>query len=219
MRHAIVKLKRAWDYEGVGGIVRRIRKRARYAIKGVDFSDAYLPKDDGTIANLDHAYIFRTASIDKVRELVGAIPAADKARVLAGAFVDLGCGKGEPLYAARMMGFRRVIGVELIPDLVRIGKMNMERLGVQGVEFVVGDASAYTFPDDLTVLFMANPFDEVIMDKVMANVARQGLSNFYIVYIASKHRAVIEGRLPDLVVVHEDPASWGVIFKVGGTPA
>ncbi len=43
-------------------------------------------------------------------------------------FVDLRCGKGTALFLASEAGFRRVIGVELVPDLLDAARRNVERV-------------------------------------------------------------------------------------------
>ena len=77
-------------------------------------------------------------------------------------FVDLGSGKGRVVLMAAMHPFKRVIGVELSAKLNTIARTNVERtiqrLRCQDVELVLADAAEYELPDDVTVVFLNNPF-------------------------------------------------------------
>lgn len=92
-------------------------------------------------------------------------------------FVDLGCGKGRPLLLARELGFGRIIGVEFAPALAAIARRN-----APFAEVVVGDAAEYLFPGGPLVVFLYNPFDEVVLQRVVPH-----MPECYIVYINPRH--------------------------------
>ncbi len=77
-------------------------------------------------------------------------------------FVDLGAGKGRAVFLAARYPFRRVIGVELSPELSAVARANIEQvrdqLRCQDVEIVTSDVLVYEIPDDATVIFLYNPF-------------------------------------------------------------
>ena len=89
-------------------------------------------------------------------------------------FVDLGCGMGRAVIVAGLGAFRRVIGVEISPELCTLARRNIDRarrhLGVREVDIMEADAREYGLPDDATVLLLFNPFDEPILRRVLANV-------------------------------------------------
>lgn len=91
-------------------------------------------------------------------------------------FVDLGCGKGRVLLMASALPFARVVGVEYSQSLAAIARDNLLRYrgprAAAAAEVVVGDASAYTYPDGDLVVFMYHPFDEVVMQRVIDALAR-----------------------------------------------
>lgn len=63
-------------------------------------------------------------------------------------FVDVGSGKGRVLIVAAMYPFKRIIGVEYSPALVRICLDNLRRVGAsEKCEVVGADAADYEFPD------------------------------------------------------------------------
>lgn len=93
-----------------------------------------------------------------------------------GAFVDFGCGKGRALLVAAESGFREVRGVEFAHELCEIAKRNCEiynrRTGKwTSFQVIESDAVDYAIRDDEDVFFMFNPFDEVVMNEILNNLA------------------------------------------------
>ena len=76
--------------------------------------------------------------------------------------------------AARSYPFGRVIGVEIAPDLNAVARENIDRtrskLRCKNVEFVTIDATQWEIPDDLTHVYMFNPFEGEIFRQVLANI-------------------------------------------------
>jgi Methyltransferase domain len=87
-------------------------------------------------------------------------------------FLDFGAGMGRILVQAIRYPFGKVIGVELSEDLARIARRNVDaQSGVaDSVDVVVADATAYPIPDDVTVVYMHNPFYGEIFKAVLANL-------------------------------------------------
>jgi SAM-dependent methyltransferase len=87
-------------------------------------------------------------------------------------FVDVGCGKGRVLIVAAMYPFKRIIGVEYSTELAKACRKNLEKLRIiDKCEIVVGDAADFTFPDGALFAFLYNPFDSVILERVLKNLA------------------------------------------------
>ena len=91
-------------------------------------------------------------------------------------FLDFGAGKGRVLLQAAQLPFRRVVGVEISETLSGQARQNVERrrsrLACQSVEIVTADASAYPIPDDVTVIYMYNPFHGETFKAVAQNILR-----------------------------------------------
>jgi SAM-dependent methyltransferase len=85
-------------------------------------------------------------------------------------FVDFGSGKGRIVILAAALPFRRVIGIEFSAQLHEIAAANVAASGYPNVELVLADATEWQVPPDATVLFFYNPFDGVILSKVVANI-------------------------------------------------
>lgn len=90
-------------------------------------------------------------------------------------FIDLGSGKGRTLLMASDYPFRRILGVELLPELHQIALENIAKykggIGAH-VESVCADARTFDFPPDPTVLFLFNPFPQTVLEDVLSNLMR-----------------------------------------------
>lgn len=99
------------------------------------------------------------------------------------AFVDLGCGKGRVLLIAAEAGFPVVRGVEFARELCDIARANWNsfqsraRITNALCEIVEADVSTYRIRDDETVFFIFNPFDEIILERVLENIAASVISS------------------------------------------
>jgi SAM-dependent methyltransferase len=92
-------------------------------------------------------------------------------------FVDIGCGKGRVLLMAADYPFRRVIGIELLPDLYRVAEENIRKYKSQSqhcfsIETICGDARDFVFPAEPLVLYLFNPLPEAGLDLLLANLER-----------------------------------------------
>jgi SAM-dependent methyltransferase len=90
-------------------------------------------------------------------------------------FVDLGCGKGRVLLVASDYPFRRIVGVEISPELTAIARRNSERYqpasrrcGDISVENV--DATRFEFPDTNLLIHLYHPFEPSITTAVLAHL-------------------------------------------------
>jgi SAM-dependent methyltransferase len=94
-----------------------------------------------------------------------------------GVFVDFGCGNGKVLLVAKHCGIQPVRGVEFARELCELARRNWQAYCRQtgtplaAGEFLVGDVSVYECRPDETMYFIYNPFDELILRKVLANIS------------------------------------------------
>ena len=92
-------------------------------------------------------------------------------------FIDLGSGKGRTLLMASDYPFRRIVGVELLPELHRAALENLRKYKSESqtcfaLESICADATEFRFPDEPTVLFLFNPFPEAGLRRMIANLER-----------------------------------------------
>jgi SAM-dependent methyltransferase len=92
-------------------------------------------------------------------------------------FIDVGAGMGRALLLAAELPFRRVVGVELNPTLLRIARKNMTAWHRAGrvrapVRLVAGDAVEFAFPAGPCVAFLFNPFGAAVMRRFLKGTSR-----------------------------------------------
>ena len=90
-------------------------------------------------------------------------------------FVDFGSGKGRVVLLASQVPFRKVVGVEFSSQLHRVAQQNLERFAAEkrrcgSIELLCMDATQYPIPDEDAVLYFYNPFEQQVMDIVLANL-------------------------------------------------
>ena len=118
-------------------------------------------------------------------------------------FIDYGSGMGRVVYqAAAWYPFKRVIGVELSAALNEVAQRNVDRnrdrLRCRDVELVAGDALEFPIPDDVTVVYLNNPFTGDVFRTVMERL------------VASQER-----RPRRLLVVYANPREESVLHELG----
>lgn len=90
-------------------------------------------------------------------------------------FVDFGSGKGRLLLLASQYHFKRVVGIEFSPQLCKVAKKNLSIFKEQyetfgNAEIIESDVVDYEIRDDENVFFLYNPFDKVVMNRVLRNI-------------------------------------------------
>jgi len=89
-------------------------------------------------------------------------------------FVDYGCGKGRVLLVAAESSFRRIIGIEFVPQLAEIARRNLKNYRgltkCRDMTVITGDATDYELPAEPEILFFYSPFTGTVMEKVVGKV-------------------------------------------------
>ena len=127
-------------------------------------------------------------------------------------FIDAGSGKGRALLMACQYPFRRVLGIEVVPELHAIAQRNLrERSGelrrCENAESRLGDALEFPWPPDPTVLFLFNPFPEWVLGGLATRLGeslREHPRKIWVIY----HNPVLERVL----------AESGFLRRVSGSP-
>ena len=92
-------------------------------------------------------------------------------------FIDLGSGKGRVLLMASDYPFKRIIGVEFMPELHRAAEKNIagysnDRQRCRQIETLCMDARDFQFPVGPLVVYLFNPFSEPTFVQVLENLRR-----------------------------------------------
>ncbi len=84
---------------------------------------------------------------------------------------DVGCGAGRVLAVMARMNMRKVVGIELVPELAEQARENLRRLRGRRcpVEVYTGDAAEMDC-GDATIYVLCNPFGEVTLRRVLERI-------------------------------------------------
>jgi hypothetical protein len=89
-------------------------------------------------------------------------------------FVDFGSGKGRAVLLAARLPFRRVVGVELAPELHQVAQRNLRAGLTPGrradVELHCMDACEYELPETPLVLYLYHPFGPEVLAPLIRRV-------------------------------------------------
>jgi hypothetical protein len=105
-------------------------------------------------------------------------------------FLDLGSGKGRALLIASEFPFKRIIGVEILPELhslagKNIGAYRSATQKCSAIELHCCNATLYRMPPENTVLFLSNPFGSPVLSQLLTSL-KESLQNHprqvYLVY-------------------------------------
>jgi hypothetical protein len=122
-------------------------------------------------------------------------------------FVDLGSGKGRTLLMASEHPFRRIVGVEILPELHQEAQKNIldykspTQLCSQ-IESICADAREFVLPEEPLVLYLFNPLPEAALRQVIRRL-EETARPLWIVY----QNALLENVV----------AETGWLERVGGT--
>ncbi|MBV9088229.1 MAG: class I SAM-dependent methyltransferase [Acidobacteriaceae bacterium] len=121
-------------------------------------------------------------------------------------FIDIGSGKGRALLMAAEYPFRRIVGVELLPELHAIARENIAKCADRRVELLCTDARDYEFPREASVVYLFDPLHEGGLTRLVSNLVRsmrQAPRDVWIVYHNPLLAHVVEGS--------------GAFERIGGT--
>jgi SAM-dependent methyltransferase len=116
-------------------------------------------------------------------------------------FVDIGSGKGRAVLLAAEYPFRRIIGIELLPDLHAIARQNMAEVTAResikaAIDLQCGDAAQFSFPLEPLVVFLFNPLPEHSLRSVVCNLdasLREVPRTAYVIYVNPVHEEIVRG--------------------------
>ena len=115
------------------------------------------------------------------------------------AFIDIGAGKGRAMLLAAGYSFRRVVGVEFHPALAAAARSNIElwRAANHGPKIALHEADVMRLrmPAGPCLLFLFNPFDAVLMDRVLTRLAhrfRDRPGQLDLLYVNDEQRALMQ---------------------------
>jgi hypothetical protein len=122
-------------------------------------------------------------------------------------FIDMGSGKGRALLLASRFPFRRIIGVELAPELSKAAAENILKFRppwqrCRDIEAVNEDGESFVYPKGPLVLYLYHPFLAPVFKRCMANLSR-ALSaeprEVYLLYTHPLFESMLRKTVPGFV--------------------
>lgn len=106
-------------------------------------------------------------TLDRALALVTPQPGTD-------VFLDYGCGQGRALVVAARQPFAKVMGIELSEELCVAARQNLNsaapRLQCLNHEVIRADAQSWPLPDEVTVVFLFNPFRGPVLESAIRQI-------------------------------------------------
>jgi len=108
-------------------------------------------------------------------------------------FVDLGSGKGRCLMMAADYPFASITGIEFAEEMHAVSLSNIEKFGDPRLSNRLGDAEQFDYPLSDLVVFMNNPFDRPLVEKIARKIAASAAA-----YPRTIRVVYVNPRAPDL---------------------
>jgi SAM-dependent methyltransferase len=104
-------------------------------------------------------------------------------------FIDLGSGKGKVTLIASKFRFKKIIGVEIIKNLVQQAKENQKIYFKKiwnkkykcKIEYIYSDAEKYLINSNKNVYFMFDPFPDEKLKKILIKINKKNGNKNYII--------------------------------------
>ncbi len=147
-----------------------IKGEKKYGISSTGADELKSLEEKGI--DIQHATIYMPVSYDlleEVMETVLYLPVKPGDH-----FLDIGCGRGRAMCVAAHYGFTTLTGIDFSAVLANTAVANLEitKQKLPSIHYQVfnNDAFYFEIPDDVSCIFLFNPFDEVIMSGVVYNI-------------------------------------------------
>lgn len=139
----------------------------KYGIQSSGFNKLHHLEKRGI--DTEHATLYMPASYDVLETVFAQVPLHQ-----CNHFIDIGCGMGRALCVAATMGARKLSGIDFSKEFCEAARKNLLSISahIKGFEYHIfhNDAFYFEIPTDADILFLFNPFDEVIMSGVIENI-------------------------------------------------
>ncbi|MGH8065697.1 MAG: class I SAM-dependent methyltransferase [Candidatus Entotheonellia bacterium] len=118
-----------------------------------------------------HVTRYQASKIKVLRHILRQIPTTYNEFT----FIDFGCGKGRALLIATAHGFKRIIGIEISPNLHKIGQENIQKYRTKtgmgsNIELHCMNVTEFALPAEPALFYFYNPFDQEITATVLKNI-------------------------------------------------
>ena len=172
-----------WNFRLAWFVVRdEIRGERKYNIRTTGYDTLKHVARKGI--DTSHATIYMPAGYYMLEKLLGEINTLPHNKH----FLDIGCGKGRAMVVAAHYGFTHISGIDFSKEFCLHTESLMKQLTFQPLTTAVHhcDAFYYRIPKDIEVIFLFNPFDDVMMSGVVENILisqEERNRDIYVIYL------------------------------------
>lgn len=154
---------------------------------GVDTSGIIALSDlDVDAENWVYGVQYQPTPAELLREMLGSLQVNFEDFI----FIDFGSGKGRALLVASEFPFKEIVGIEFVPQLHQIAQENIHiyksaTQKCKNLKSICVDAAKYTIPNEQAIIYFYNPFEERLMEIVVANIQKTLMENprkIFIIY-------------------------------------
>lgn len=138
---------------------------------------------------LAHATEYMPVSYFTIEHVLDHLPENAKQ----GMFLDIGCGKGRALCVAATYGFKKLYGIDFAKQLINESEKNLalikSRYPSLQYELSWSDISTLEINKEVSTIFLFNPFDEVLMKKIIHKInssLQQHPRDLYVIYCSPR---------------------------------
>jgi SAM-dependent methyltransferase len=163
-------------------ILHEIRGEKKYGIDTTGFDELKTLQKQGI--DISHATIYMPVNFFLIEKVMDEINKQSHNKI----FLDIGCGKGRAMAVAAHYGFKKITGIDFSKKFIECAEANMDlvKKKIPDIQYkvILQDAFYYEIPSDVTFFFLFNPFDEVIMSKVVSNILQSQIKNPRTIWVA-----------------------------------
>jgi SAM-dependent methyltransferase len=143
--------------------------------------------------NLNHASIYQACNYYILEKGFDYLASINENKNIA----DFGCGKGRAMIVAAHYGFKNITGIEFAKALCLSAEKNIQEIQqlypLAKFNIICDDVVNYKIEKNQTAFFFFNPFDEVIMLKVVKNILsslKENERKIYLMYANPVHKDI-----------------------------
>lgn len=143
--------------------------------------------------NLLHASIYQASNYYLIEKAFDYL----KSEKVNYALLDYGCGKGRILVVAAHYGFKNITGIDFSKLFCIEAEANVEKIKSKfpatNFNIICADAAVYKIENYQNAFFFFNPFDEVVLLKVVKNLLfslKEFPRKIYVIYINPLHKEI-----------------------------
>jgi SAM-dependent methyltransferase len=137
-------------------------------------------------------------------------------------FTDIGAGTGKSLILANKYPFKKLIGIEIVPELCERATVNLKKkLSAEKFQIICDDALNYKFNSDDQFFFLNDPFSEEVFRpwiKLLLNHQKQIQSPVTLIYKNNNMRKIptLEKLKSELEQKnnYQEMNTWGNFFQI-----